>query len=339
VEGGTVWTWSPAYPRSGPPFASALDRVRGTQNRFWAVNMGEPEAFDPMRETEYLVEGDLLQAERDGTLEHLASTYDPQADRLYPGTGRTGPRVLDFAPLLVLERHGLTQVVKELLDLCAQELGEPVEIEFAGTLPRRGKGKAFLGFLQVRPLVVCQAQIEIGEEELDDPRVLIASGQVMGNGRIDHLRDILYLRPDRFDPARSREIAGEVALLNDTLREEGAEAVLIGFGRWGSSDPWLGVPVNWSQIGQARVIVESTLPRMQVDMSQGSHFFHNLTSFQVPYFSVPQGGKGRIDWTWLERQPAQGETEHLRWLRLEKPLVVRVDGRQGRGYVRRGDQD
>ncbi len=334
VDGGLVWSYSPAWPRTAPPFASAAETLAQTQSEFWAVNMGKPPAYDPIRETEYLLQAGLANAEQDGTLHHVASTYDPASDRLTPGTGRPGPRVVTFAPLLVHEVAPLNAVVRRLLADSERALGEKVEIEFAITIGDEAEPVSRFGFLQVRPLVVSHEFIELTDDDLRPEGLVLASGNVMGNGVVQGIHDIVYVRPERFEPKASRLVALDVAARNDALVDGRRPYLLIGFGRWGSSDPSLGIPVAWGQIGGAKAIVEATLPAMNVDLSQGSHFFHNISSFQVSYFCVRHDGPDRLDWDWLARQRAVAETDFVRHVRLDAPLVVKVDGRTGRGVVR-----
>jgi Pyruvate phosphate dikinase, AMP/ATP-binding domain len=334
VDGGLAWSYSPAWPRAAPPFASARDTLGQTQTEFWAVNMGRPPAHDPMGETEYLLRAQLPDAERDGTLERVASTYDAVADRLVPGAARPGPRALTFAPLLVHQVAPLNAIVRRLLADSERALGEQVEIEFAVTFPDEG-GCRF-GFLQVRPLVVSQEAVTVEPADLRPEGLLLASRSVMGNGVVREIGDVVYVRPEGFTPRRNRAVAAEIAACNDRLVAAGRPYLLIGFGRWGSSDPSLGIPVAWGQIGGARVIVEATLPAMNVELSQGSHFFHNISSFQVSYFCVRHDGTDRLDWDWLARQPAVCEGELVRHVRPAAPLLVKVDGRTGRGVVRAG---
>ena len=343
VDGGRTWTCSPAHPRAVPPFNSVGHMLEQTQTEFWAVNMGKPPAYDPTTETEYLVQAHVADAEEDGTLAHVASTYDPESDRVVMGTGTRGPRVLDFAPLLRLGEWPVSEALRGLLPLFAERAGAPVEIEFALTLPAEPGHPARLGFLQVRPMLVSDALVEVGDAELADPRAVVRSERVMGNGAIEGIRDVVYVRPDRFEARHTPAVAAQVDELNQALVEAGRPYLLIGFGRWGSADPWLGIPVEWSQIAGARVIVEAALPTMDVDMSQGAHFFHNLLSFRVAYFSVPRRepaeGPPAIAWDWLDRLPARRETEFLRHVETPAPLRIRVDGRRGRGVVLRGEED
>lgn len=336
VEGGLAWSYSPAWPRAAPPFASARDTLDRTQTAFWAVNMGKPPAYDPIRETEYLVQAGIQDAERDGALQHVASTYEPGSDRLSPGTARPGPRVVNFAPLLVHEVAPLNAVVRRLLADSERALGEKVEIEFAMTFADQASPASRFGFVQVRSLVVSQEFVAIEPEDLRAEGLLLASRSVMGNGVVAGLRDIVYARPEAFEPRFSRQVGAEIAARNDALLEAGRPYLLIGFGRWGSADPSLGIPVVWGQICGAKAIVEATLPTMNVDLSQGSHFFHNMSSFQVSYFCVRHDGDDRLDWAWLAQQRAVTETDLVRHVRLDVPLLVKVDGRAGHGVVRAG---
>jgi pyruvate phosphate dikinase-like enzyme len=335
VDGGVSWTYSPAYPKNPPPFGSVHELLRGTQTEFWAVNMGKPPAYDPVSETEYLVTAGLKEAEVDDVLRYLASTFDPVRDRVIPGIGARGPRILDFAPLLVLEQFPINNLIQTLVTAAEDALGANVEIEFAVTIQEnRGRPpKARLGFLQVRPMVVSEDIVEVGVADLSNPRAILASDMVMGNGTADDIQDVVFVRPENFSPMQTAAIAQHLEVINRQLSDQGRPFLLIGFGRWGSSHPSLGIPVVWSQISGARAIVEATLPEMNVDLSQGSHFFHNLSSFRTCYFMVRHDGPCVIDWDWLNRQRIVQETELVRHVRPGGMLSVRVDGRSRRGVV------
>ena len=335
VDGGISWTYSPAYPKKPPPFESIRELLRGTQTKFWAVNMGKPPAFDPVSEVEYLVHADLKDAEADDTLRFVASTFDPSRERVIPGTGSRGARILDFAPLLILEQAPLNAVIQSLLQAAEEGLNAKVEIEFALTVdqPRGEAVQLRLGFLQVRPMVISTETVEVTAEELSAPDAIVASEMVMGNGTEDGIQDIVYVRPENFSCMRTAEIAMEVGAINRALVEEHRPYLLIGFGRWGSSQPTLGIPVDWSQISGAKTIVETTLPEINVELSQGSHFFHNLSSFRASYFMLRHDGSFSRDWDWLNRQAVISESELVRHVRLANPLLVKVDGRAARGAV------
>lgn len=328
VDGGKCWTYSPAYPAIGPPHLSPSDRVKLTQSSFWAVNMGKPPAYDPVNEREYLVEGTLKDAEEDDRLARLASTYDPASDRITPGVSRTGARVLDFAPLLTHEALPVNRLVRSLLSACETSIGEPLEIEFAMTFdPPR------FGFLQARPMVVSSGQVSIGDEELRSRRTRVSCRNALGNGIDESIADIVFVKPESFSATSTKAIALELESINRLLSAENRPYLLIGFGRWGSSDPFLGIPVVWGQISGARAIVEASNEGVQAEISQGSHFFHNLTSFSVRYFSLRPTDGDRVDWTWLRSLPIAVETSFVCHATTDRPLIIKVDGTKGIGTV------
>jgi hypothetical protein len=337
VDGGIAWAYSPAHPKAPPPFADVGELLKNTQVSFWAVNMGRPAAYNPVAETEYLVEADLAKADYDDALRHLASTYDPGRGRLVPGTGVAGSRVVDFAPLLQLEEWPVNTTISQILKACEREFDSAVEIEFAMTLPRNRDERARFAFLQVRPMMVPAERVNLPDSAANDPRMVVFSDRVMGNGALDNIRDIIYVKPDEFEARLTTAIAAELGEMNRTMLREKQPYLLIGFGRWGSSDPWLGIPVGWGQISAARAIVESTLDEMNVEASQGAHFFHNMSSFGVSYFTVHHEKGPGVNWKWLQQQPVMEETNHIRHIRLQSALDVRVDGRTGRGLIRHTD--
>jgi hypothetical protein len=333
VDGGMVWSFSPAYPKSVPPYSSIRELLNNSQTKFWAVNMGKPPEHDPIRETEYLLHCSLKEAEFDGTIEFLASTYVPDRDRLAVGTAHRGPRLLNFAPILQMNKLPLVDLIQKLLKICEEAVGAPVETEFAITLDNKQAAPARFGFLQVRPMVVSDEKVDLEMDELHGDSVLLASENVMGNGTRDDLVDIVYVKPETFEAKHTPRIMADLEQINLSLTNQERPYLLIGFGRWGSSDPWLGIGVNWGQIAGAKVIVEATLPDMNVELSQGSHFFHNLSSFQVTYFCVHHDRRYKIDWDWLSRQDSAAETEFVRHIRLKRPIHVKVDGRKSRGVI------
>jgi len=221
-------------------------------------------------------------------------------------------------------------MVRAVLAACAERAGGPVEIEFAVALARDGPAR--FGLLQVRPQFVSSAVVEVGDGDLADPRALVVSESTLGNGEC-RLEDVVYVVPERFEAARTPAIALEIEQLNRGLLAAGRRFLLIGFGRWDSADPWLGIPVRWDQISGARAMVEAGLPQMSPEPSQGSHFFHNLSSFDVLYLTVPGGGRGAVAWAGLAALPAVAETEHVRHVRSPRPLRVAVDGRRRHGVV------
>jgi hypothetical protein len=336
VDEGIAWTYSPVYPQTNPPYNTLRELLKQSQSEFWAIYMGEPFMYDPIKEVEYMRKYDLRFAEEDGTLAHIASTYKAQDDKIAMGVWEKGPRLLDFAPILKLDDIPLNDLIKSLLERCEDELGCLVEIEFAATLDQRKGTPVRFGFLQVRPMVVSTEIVEVRTEELREGNVLIASESALGNGSIDTIRDVVYVKPEAFEVKHTQTIAKELERMNFRLVESKNPYVLIGFGRWGSSDPSGGIPVNFAQISGAKVIVESTLPDMNFMLSQGSHFFHNITSFQVLYLSLGHWDKHKIDWDWLNQQKAVSETSFIRHVKLSSPLKIKIDGRSSLGVITHG---
>lgn len=334
VDGGRAWSYSPAQPRSVPPFGSTSAWLKETQRKFWAVHMGAAVASNPLKETEFMVHLGLEDAEYDNTLRRVASTYDAASDCIRIGVSQPGPRIITFAPILQAGIMPLNQLIRDVLDLCESTTGAKVEMEFAVDWGREKHDPAEFSLLQVRPMALSDATVSVAEEEFSSANRLLATRSAMGNGIHEEIRDIVYLRRDTFDFRHSRRIAEELAELNHLLLEQETPYLLMGFGRWGSSDPWLGVPVNWGQISGARAIVESTPAGAHVDLSQGSHFFHNLTNLKILYFSLKYG-RDFLDWDWLDAQPAVAETDHLRHLRISQPLRMKVDGRTRKGVILR----
>lgn len=334
VDDGVAWNYSPAYPRATPPYSNIGELMNQSQHHFWAINLAKMNHYDPVKETEYLLKFDTSAAEEDKSLKYVCSTYDPGSDRVYPGVSPTGTKIINFAPILQIEQFPLNELVKKLLHIAEESLQTPVEIEFALTIDSSDDTKARFGFLQVRPMVVSREVVEISDEEMSGDEILVASESVLGNGSIDTLTDIVYVKPESFQAKNTRQIASEIERINQKLRENKTSCVLIGFGRWGSSDPWLGIPASWGQISTAKVLVESTLPDMNVDLSQGSHFFHNLSSFRISYFAVKHTAQHKINWDWLSRQQAADETKFVKHIKLLSPLQVKVDGRSSRGVIR-----
>lgn len=330
VDGGVVWSYSPTHPRVGPPYGSVDELLKHSQKEFWAINMGTPLIYDPILETEYLIKEDLATAEHDGTLDYLCSTYDTQSDRLILGMANPGPRALTFGPLLQLRKLPLNDIIQKILKICEEKLENPVELEFAMTF-----SPPSLGLLQVRPMVVSSQVIQVNTDDLNRENLLAASENALGNGCLDDICDIVYVVPDQFDLAQTRNIASELAVINNSLVGENRPYLLIVFGRLGSSDPWLGIPVDWGQISGTRVFIETYQDDFSVDMSQGSHFFHNLTSLGVNYLSVPRTGKYQIDWDWLNQQPEIQRGNFVRHIQTSHPLSIRIDGRSSRGIVQK----
>jgi CheY-like chemotaxis protein len=334
VEGGKCVSFCPRYPRHIVQFSSVKDIITNSQREFWAVEIDPGDArTDPgvlLSETSFGLEV----AEEDGTLGAVGSTYSHENTAVYDGLSRKGVRLVSFAPVLKHGAFPLAETLDRLLEIGAKGMGRAVEIEFAvrlGTATDRG---AELGFLQIRPLVLSRETEELEIEEVEPEALLCRSSRVLGHGQVDSIRDIVVVDFYRFDRARSREAAAEVGRLNAVLQEERRPFALIGVGRWGSTDPWLGIPVGWDQISGARVIVEAGFRDLRITPSQGSHFFQNLTAFEVGYFTVnPEAGEGFVDWDWLAGHPALHDHASVRHLRLDEPIVARMNGKTNQGAI------
>ena len=328
VEGGKSLLFCPRDPRHLVHFSTVEDILAHSQREFWALelNAGGEES---MRETSFGLEA----AESDGTLYALGSTYSPDSHAIHDGLSRPGPRLVTFAPVL---KHGLfplAEVLSHLLDIGRRGMNRPAEIEFAVRLSRRPSEPHDFGFLQMRPLVSSAGFEEQDLEAVDPELLLCRSPMVLGNGTLE-LHDVVAVDFDRYERAASRDVAHEIARYNAELIAQNRPYLLIGVGRWGSADPWLGIPVTWEQIAGARVIVESGFRDLRVTPSQGSHFFQNLTSFQVGYFTVNADvGEGFVRWEWLAAQSVVSERGGVRHLRFEQPVVVRMDGRRSLGLI------
>ncbi len=331
VDGGLSWSFSPAFPKADPPFGSISDMLKNTQNDFWSVNMGKAPAYDPVNETEYMVNNNIIDAEGDSTLKYLASTLDSRSGRIITGIGKNGPRLLNFAPILRLDNIPLVGLISNMLKACESAVGATVEVEFAMTFHNDKPHR--LGFLQVRPMVVSTEEVEVAPEELKGENILCSSVGVLGNGTNNLITDIVYVKVNEFDAGLTYKVAADLEKVNEKLIIEKRPYLLMGYGRWGTSDAWAGIPVDWGQISGAKVIVEAPLTGMNSELSQGSHFFHNVTGFGVLYFSIPYSGEFPVAWDWLNNQKAETETDLIRHVKLDTPLAVKVDGKSGRGVI------
>ena len=333
VEGGKCLTFCPRYPLNLVQFSSVKDILTNSQSEFWALEMNHLQHEDPLeglREARF----SLRAAEEDGTLHAIGSTYSRDNDAVYDGLSRPGARIVSFAPVL---KHGvfpLASLLDQLSRVGEDALGQPVEIEFAVRLARRSGENSEFGFLQIRPLVMSREGEELRMGDVDPAGLVCRSSMVLGNGRIQNLQDCVVVDFHRFERGRSHEVAEAVAHFNVKLGLENRPYLLIGVGRLGSNDPWLGIPVEWGEISGARVIVEAGFRDFRVIPSQGSHFFQNLMAFQVGYFTVnPDAGEGSVDWSWLGEQPAIEERACVRHLRFKNPLLVIMNSKAREGMI------
>ncbi|MCD6397419.1 MAG: hypothetical protein J7L71_07750 [Spirochaetaceae bacterium] len=333
VDGGNPWPYSPAYPSSPPPYKSINDMIKNTQTDCWAINMDRIKEYNPVSEAEYLIKLTLKEAEYDNTLKFAASTYDPYSDRLYPGISGKGPRVITFAPILQNMELPLNNLLIDLMKVCEEELKSQVEIEFALTISVKSGIKNKLEMLQVRPLNISGEKVFIDFNAIRNENIIVKSRNSMGNGRIQDIRDIVFITPDDFEFKNSRTIAREIEAINKQMLVGKRRYMLIGFGRWGSSDPWLGIPVNWSMISGVGVIIEASLQGRPVDMSQGSHFFHNIANLKIPYICIDDFSGDFLNWEWLNKHCKETISSMVKSITLDSPLKVMIDGRVHTGVI------
>ncbi|MFT4543240.1 MAG: CheY-like chemotaxis protein [Planctomycetota bacterium] len=331
VGGEPCLRFNPRYPRQLVGFSSVDESLKNSQREFYGINMDRHSTAEGVSGMHRFP---LEHAEEDGTLTWLGSTYSAQDNRIIDGISRPGVRLVSFAQVLKHDAFPLAAIVRDLLDRCVEGTGAPVEIEFAGNLGKARKSHAQFSFLQLRPLAVAKEQEDVEIGDIPEDSVMCRSTRVLGNGKIDDIFDLIVVDITSFKRLRSQEVALQVAHFDAVMRKEKRPYALIGVGRWGSSDPSLGIPVGWNEIAGARVIVEAGFDDLKVEPSQGTHFFQNLASCNVGYFTVnPEDGDGSLDWDWLASVPATTETEFVRHLRLPQPIMVKMSGHASEGVI------
>ena len=334
VDGGQTLRFSPRHPHSILQMSTMDFALRETQTRFYALdlkNMAEAFSVD---DAFNLVKLGLKEADAEGSLKYIVSTYDPYdqiiRDGYYPG----GRKILSFVNILQHDVFPLADTLDQILRIGQQEMGRPVEIEFAVNMDPSDHTRATFYLLQIRPIVDNK---EIMDEDLSlvkNEETILSSTSVLGHGIVGDVQDIIYVKTGAFNSSNNQLIAYEIEKMNRSFTDQEKGYVLVGPGRWGSSDSWLGIPVKWPHISNARVIVECGLENYRVDPSQGTHFFQNLTSFGVGYFTVnPFKGDGWFDEAFLNAQPAVEETEYLRHVRFDAPITIKMDGKKSLGVV------
>lgn len=336
VDGGLTLRFSPRHPQHILQLSTNEQALRETQRTFFALDLSNGIETFQTNESFNLQKLTIADAERDGSLRDVCSTYDPNDEVIRPGL-QTGRKLITFQHILQYDRFPVCKTIDRLLEIGKREMGRNVEIEFAVNIPPAPDGTmqqdAEFYLLQLRPIVDSKEAVSQDFGQISSEEAIITSESVLGNGILTDVYDILYVRTATFSPAETQQIAREVADLNEQYGSDGGY-VLIGPGRWGSSDPWLGIPVKYPHISAARLIVESGLETYRVDPSQGTHFFQNLTSLGVGYMTInPYRQDGLFDEAYLNAQPALHETPHLRLVRFPQPLTVIMDGRKSQGAV------
>lgn len=334
VDGGVSLRFSPKYPKKVLQLSQPELALKQSQKVFYALDM-QPQSFVPsVDDGVNIVKLDMKEAEGFPDFHFVASTFDYHSNALRDGLHEGGKKLVTFSSILRHNQFPLADILRDLLEVGQKEMNTPVEIEFAVNLNGSSHMPKVFNFLQIRPIVESEKFDEIPWEDVDEKDTLIFSKSALGQGAIEGIKDIVYVLPDKFNPANTQQIALEVESINNRYLCAKRNYVLVGPGRWGSSDPWLGIPIKWSQISEARIIVESGLENFRVDPSQGTHFFQNLTAFRVGYFTVnPFMGDGVFDVDFLNSQPAIFETEHIRCVCFTDSITIQVDGKKSRGVV------
>jgi CheY-like chemotaxis protein len=334
VDGGMTFRFCPKYPHHILQFATIEDQLKYSPHEFFALNLNEHQSQKSINEDFLITRYNIADAMKDGTLNLTGSTYSIDNNILYDGVDKDGPKLFTMSSILKYKIFPLPEILELLLDMGNWGTGAPVEIEFAVNLTVQNEKPKEFALLQMRPLVVSNEIEELELDSFDKNSLMIKSEQVLGHGVIKDIRDIVCVDLNKFDRKNTREVAHEIAQYNAILLKSKIPYLLIGVGRWGTLDPWLGIPVTWEQINGARAIVESNFTDFNVTPSQGSHFFQNLTSFKVGYFTINEmDEQGFIDWAWINEQNIFDNKEFTKHIRLDKSLLIKINGHKSKGII------
>ena len=334
VEGERVYRFSPAHPKLNPLVSSPDEYLKKSQNSYYAVNLIDSADITLQSDDGYIYEKlPISQAHKDQSLTYSGSTYSAENDCIYDSVHHQGPKIVTFAPILKYNRLPLTQIITDLMSLGQKAFGANVEIEFAVNIPLDNSKPKEFNFLQIRPMVVGREALQINFDEPGESWCF--SKRTIGNGLYENIYDIIYVDPGAFQLSDSVQIAQEIGELNSMLFQEGRRCILVGFGRMGTTDRWLGIPLTWEQMSQALIIVEVDRKDLRPEPSLGSHFFHNLTATSMGYFHIQydNDAAGKLDWDWLVSQPVLRQSKYVRLVRREEPFKAKVDGRTFNGII------
>ncbi len=327
VEGERAYHFCPKYPKLQNYVLK--DLLENSQTHFYAVDLQRREINFLKGENAALAKLDLWIAEKHGTLKHLASVYDMNGDRLIPGIDYPGPRVLDFADILKYNYIPLAQTITKMLDIAKEAMGIPVEIEFAVDLTKDENLRASFYLLQMKPLLGAGEDYEVDLQSLNREKLILFTDKSMGNGKIDYLKHVVFVDPQTFNKLYTEDIAEQIGKINEMMISHGLQYVLIGPGRWGTRDKWIGIPVYWGQISNAKIIVETSLENFPLQSSYGSHFFHHVISMNVGYFTVLHDNPEHLlRWDKLREQKIIYQTDYVKVVEFDEPFVVRMDGKK-----------
>ncbi|MDL2214672.1 phosphoenolpyruvate synthase [Dysgonomonas sp. OttesenSCG-928-M03] len=333
VDGGTTLRFSPYHPNNILQLSSVDLALRETQRQFYALNMTNTEQEFSINDGFNLLKLNVKDAVSDDSIRYVSSTYDPADQVIYDGYYEGGRKIISFVNVLQHDLFPLSQVLQKILKIGQDEMGRAIEIEFAVNLKGKDEGAFYL--LQIRPIVQNKEVMNENLAAVPQEDTILTSNMALGNGVIDDIYDIVYVKSENFDASNNQFIAYEIEKLNKHFVEAGREYILVGPGRWGSSDPWLGIPVKWPYVTNAKLLIESGLENYRIEPSQGTHFFQNLTSFGVGYFTINSYLKdsGTFDEAFLNDQPAVFESKYLRHVQFDKPAIVKINGKKKYGIV------
>jgi hypothetical protein len=337
VDGGLCLRFSPKHPRKILQLSSTGMALRETQKKFLALDMSKDSFTINTDDGVNLIKEDIKTAMDSDVMKHVVSTFDYNDNVLRDGISISGKGkpIVSFANILKHNYIPLAEIISDVIKIGQREMNNPVEIEFAVCLnvPDEPIENVF-NLLQIRPIVDNQETINLDLKKVDEQKTIMVSDSALGNGIYDDIKHVVYVKPETFDPANNPKIADIIGKINDEIQDKNEKFILIGPGRWGSTDPWLGIPVRWAQISAARVMVEAGIKNYHVDPSQGTHFFQNLTSFQVGYFTVNTNiDEGYYDVEYLNEQPAVYEDKYLRHIEFDKPVQILIDGKKSQGVI------
>jgi len=330
VDGGSSFAFCPERPKA-PLFGTPKEYMKYAQTKYYALNLKSVYRFANFSEEFTLDKLDIDIAKKHGILDKIASTYIYQDDKIYPGIYENGNIVIDFAPIIEYDSINFVKAIRLLLKISEISLGHPVEIEFAINIPKQESEPAELLILQIRNMLPPGKNIDIDINKIPKEKTLVYSENALGNGILKNIKDILYIDQESFDLSNSNTVVNQIREINKKLMDQRKPYILIGPGRWGSTDPWLGIPVIWSDIAGAKVIVETPYKERHIDPSQGSHFFHDMMASKVLYLITRKDED--VDWSWIKKQKIIEKTEFLKHIQTQKPLKTIADGRIGKGIA------
>jgi hypothetical protein len=338
MEGENCLFFSPSKPQVLPQFSKPQDFLRNTQREFFALDMTNSSVFPQKGAEDGLVKLKITQSEQHGVLKFVGSTYSADNDRIYPGIGRKGARIVTFDPILKSKIFPLDRILQYMLRLGSRAMNVPVEMEFAVEMSADEEKPDNFRFLQIRPMLVDASFDDIDEFDGDLEQVFCKSDQALSNGRISGVRDIVFVKTENFKRGNMIHMAEQVGRYNQQFKDQNQAYMLVGPGRWGTSDRWLGIRTKWDQISSALLIVEADYGDFVVEPSFGTHFFQNLITFQIGYLTINSSSENNyLDWDWLNQLEAVSETEFVKHVRLDGPMNIMIDGRNGKAVVLKPD--